>query len=58
MVEDGQRTDTRKDKVLSDGDIRKTLTTADIDHVFDSGRLVENVDRIFKRVFGNSGSDA
>src|SRR5688572_5831139 len=40
-----------KQKVLSDPDIRKTLTPADVDHVFDSGRLVANVDRIFQRVF-------
>ena len=44
---------TFKDKVESDPDIRKVLSPADVDHVFDSARLLENVDRIFKRVFGN-----
>jgi adenylosuccinate lyase len=42
---------TFKEKVLSDPDIPKTLTTADVDHVFDSQRLLANVDRIFERVF-------
>jgi adenylosuccinate lyase len=44
---------TFKEKVQSDPDIRKTLSSADVEHVFDSARLLENVDRIFKRVFGN-----
>jgi adenylosuccinate lyase len=44
---------TFKEKVLSDADIKKTLAPKDIDHVFDSARLVENVDRIFKRVFNH-----
>jgi adenylosuccinate lyase len=44
---------TFKEKVLSDPDIRKVLTPGDVDHVFDSGRLLENVERIFTRVFGN-----
>ncbi len=38
-------------KVLSDPDIQKTLTASDIDNVFDSSRLLANVDRIFNRVF-------
>jgi len=42
---------TFKDKVLSDTDIGKTLNKKDIEHVFDSSRLLANVDRIFKRVF-------
>jgi adenylosuccinate lyase len=42
---------TFKEKVQSDPDIHKTLTTADVDHVFDSARLIANVDRIFERVF-------
>jgi adenylosuccinate lyase len=42
---------TFKDKVQSDADIQKTLAPKDIEHVFDSARLVQNVDRIFKRVF-------
>ena len=43
---------TFKEKVLSDADIPKTLSAKEIDHVFDSGRLLQNVDRIFNRVFG------
>jgi adenylosuccinate lyase len=42
---------TFKEKVLSDADIQKTLNTKDIEHVFDSARLLANVDRIFQRVF-------
>jgi adenylosuccinate lyase len=42
---------TFKEKVLSDPDIRKALGATDIEHVFDSARLLENVDRIFERVF-------
>jgi len=41
-----------KEKVLSDPDIQKMLTAADIGHVFDSSRLLANVDKIFERVFG------
>jgi adenylosuccinate lyase len=42
---------TFKDKILTDADIKKTLPVSDIDHVFDSSRLLANVDRIFDRVF-------
>ena len=42
---------TFKEKVLTDADIKKTLKNSDIEHVFDSGRLLANVDRIFNRVF-------
>jgi adenylosuccinate lyase len=42
---------TFKEKVQGDPDIQKTLTAADVDHVFDSARLLTNVDRIFERVF-------
>ncbi len=42
---------TFKEKVLSDADIRKALSTADIEKTFDSSRLLANVDRIFQRVF-------
>jgi adenylosuccinate lyase len=42
---------TFKEKVQSDPDIQKTLTAADVAHVFDSARLLANVDRIFERVF-------
>jgi len=41
-----------KEKVLTDADITKRCTAADIEKVFDSGRLVRNVDSIFQRVFG------
>src|SRR3989475_2100894 len=43
---------TFRDKVLSDMDISRTLSPAEIAHVFDSTRLLANVDRIFERVFG------
>jgi adenylosuccinate lyase len=42
---------TFREKVQSDADIQKTLASNDIEHVFDSARIVQNVDRIFKRVF-------
>ena len=42
---------TFKDKVLSDADIKNALKPADINHVFDSSRLIANVDLIFRRVF-------
>ena len=45
---------TFKDKVQTDPDIGKALTAKDIEHVFDLGRLLENVDRIFNRVFMRS----
>jgi adenylosuccinate lyase len=44
---------TFRDKVMSDLDVQKTLTSSDIDHVFDSQRLLQNVDRIFNRVFNH-----
>ena len=40
-----------KEKVLSDADIHKTLKAAGVEKVFDSSRLLANVDRIFQRVF-------
>ena len=43
---------TFKEKVQTDPDIQKTLDKQDIEHVFDSERLLKNVDRIFTRVFG------
>ena len=43
---------TFKEKVLSDPDIRKALKSTDIEKVFESSRLLANVDRIFQRVFG------
>jgi adenylosuccinate lyase len=43
---------TFKDKVLSDTDIVKACGRKEIDKVFDSSRLLKNVDRIFERVFG------
>jgi adenylosuccinate lyase len=42
---------TFRDKVMSDADIQKALGSREIEKVFDSGRLLGNVDRIFKRVF-------
>ncbi|HYR43510.1 MAG TPA: adenylosuccinate lyase [Terriglobia bacterium] len=42
---------TFKEKVRSDSDIGKTLNTSDIERVFDSSRLLANVDRILQRVF-------
>jgi len=42
---------TFKEKVLNDADIKQKLTAADVDKVFDSSRLLANVDRIFQRVF-------
>jgi adenylosuccinate lyase len=42
---------TFKDKVQSDVDIARTLKTVDIEKIFDSTRLLANVDRIFQRVF-------
>src|SRR4051812_9642026 len=42
---------TFKDKVLTDAEIKKTLSASDIDSIFDSSRLLANVDRIFARVF-------
>ena len=43
---------TFREKVLSDPDIVKACGSAEIDKVFDSTRLLKNVDRIFERVFG------
>ena len=43
---------TFRDKIASDTDIARTLNAHDIAHVFDSARLLANVDRIFARVFG------
>ena len=45
---------TFKEKVLSDADIQKFLSLNEIEHAFDSRRLLQNVDRIFKRVFVRS----
>jgi adenylosuccinate lyase len=41
-----------KEKVLGDADITRLCSAKEIDAVFDSSRLVRNVDRIFERVFG------
>ena len=43
---------TFKDKVLSDADIVRVCGKKDVEKVFDSTRLLKNVDRIFARVFG------
>jgi adenylosuccinate lyase len=42
---------TFKEKVLSDADIVKACGPKEIEKVFDSSRLLKNVDQIFKRVF-------
>jgi adenylosuccinate lyase len=42
---------TFKEKIATDPDIKKALTPANIEHVFDSSRLSANIDRIFQRVF-------
>lgn len=42
-----------KEKVLSDPDIKKIMSASDVEKVFDSTKLIGNVDRIFDRVFGN-----
>ncbi len=41
-----------KEKVLTDADIAKVCPSREIERVFDSARLVRNVDSIFRRVFG------
>ncbi|HET9215435.1 MAG TPA: adenylosuccinate lyase [Terriglobia bacterium] len=43
---------TFREKVLSDPDIVRACGSSEIDKVFDSTRLLKNVDRIFERVFG------
>jgi adenylosuccinate lyase len=40
-----------KEKVLTDPDIMRACNAGDIEKVFDSSRLLKNVDRIFERVF-------
>ena len=45
-----------KDYVMADEDIRKHLQAADIKRVFDSSKLLENMDRIFERVFPERSS--
>ena len=45
-----------KDSVLADGDICGRLDRQQIDSVFDSKRMLENVDYVFARVFGD-GND-
>jgi adenylosuccinate lyase len=42
---------TFKEKARTDVDIKRFLSAAEIDGVFDSTRLLVNVDRIFSRVF-------
>ena len=43
---------TFREKVLGDPDIVRACGSSEIDKVFDSTRLLKNVDRIFERVFG------
>jgi adenylosuccinate lyase len=40
-----------KEKVLGDPDIAGVLSIPDVNRVFDSAKLIRNVDRIFERVF-------
>ena len=43
-----------KDGVLADPDITSAMEASDIEKVFESAKLLENVDRIFERVFGTA----
>jgi adenylosuccinate lyase len=43
-----------KDGVLADADITQHIDREGIESVFESAKLIENVDRIFERVFGKS----
>ena len=43
-----------KEAVMADADIADTMDPASIESVFESKKLIENVDRIFERVFGSS----
>jgi len=43
-----------KDAVLADSDITQHIDNADIESVFESEKLIDNIDRIFERVFGKS----
>jgi len=40
--------------LLKDKEIRKCLTTKEVDNIFDLDYYLKNVDYIFKRVFGSS----
>jgi adenylosuccinate lyase len=44
---------TFRQKIEQDPEISRTLRGEEIRHVFDSERLLQNVDRIFQRVFGD-----
>jgi adenylosuccinate lyase len=46
-----------KEKVLSDPDITKAISTADVNKVFDSSKLLRNVEHIFERVFNAKGEE-
>jgi adenylosuccinate lyase len=41
----------------ADADVRKALTDAELEELFDLGYHLKNVDMIFKRVFGDSAKD-
>ena len=43
-----------KDAVMADVDIADAMDRSSIESVFESEKLIENVDRIFERVFGSS----
>jgi adenylosuccinate lyase len=47
-----------RDKIAHDPDVSRALSPGDIAHVFDSARLLANVDRIFDRVFKNSNLES
>jgi adenylosuccinate lyase len=42
----------------ADTDVKKALTDAELEELFDLGYHLKNVDMIFKRVFGDSAKDA
>jgi adenylosuccinate lyase len=45
---------TFREKISSDADVSRVLASSDVDHIFNSARLLNNVDRIFERVFKKS----
>jgi adenylosuccinate lyase len=45
---------TFREKISRDADVSRVLAASDVDHIFNSARLLNNVDRIFERVFKRS----
>lgn len=41
----------------ADADVKKALTDAELEELFDLGYHLKNVDMIFNRVFGDSAKD-